>query len=192
MAETRDELRMEEALSLARRGWGQTAPNPLVGAVLYSGDEKISEGYHARFGEAHAEAVAIAAAGERARGSTLYVNLEPCAHHGKTPPCVDAIQSAGIKRVVVAACDNNPVAKGGADLLRNAGIEVEIGVREKEAIELNAPFYNAVKSDRPWVTLKLALSLDGAIAGAGASKISDRQEHAGRTFRPRRTALPRF
>ena len=166
MADKRDELRMDAALSLARRGWGQTAPNPLVGAVLYSGDEKISEGYHARFGEAHAEAVAIASAGERAKGSTLYVNLEPCAHHGKTPPCVDAIKSAGIKRVVIAARDNNPVAKGGAELLRSAGIEVEIGVREKEAIELNAPFYNAVKSDRPWVTLKLALSLDGAIAGA--------------------------
>ena len=158
---------MDEALSLARRGWGQTAPNPLVGAVLYSGDEKISEGYHARFGEAHAEAVAIANAGDRAKGATLYVNLEPCAHHGKTPPCVDAIKSAGVKRVVVGAHDNNPVAKGGAESLRASGIEMETGVREKEAMELNAAFFNAATSDRPWVTLKLALSLEGAIAGAG-------------------------
>jgi diaminohydroxyphosphoribosylaminopyrimidine deaminase/5-amino-6-(5-phosphoribosylamino)uracil reductase len=134
--------------------------------VLYSGDEKISEGYHARFGEAHAEAVAIASAGSRAKDTTLYVNLEPCAHHGKTPPCVDSIKAAGIKRVVIATRDDNPVAKGGASELRSAGIEVDIGVRESEARELNAPFFNAVKSNRPWVTLKLALSLDGAIAGA--------------------------
>lgn len=166
MADTRDEARMDEALALARRGWGQTAPNPLVGAAIYAGDEKISDGYHARFGEAHAEAVAIANAGARARNSTLYVTLEPCAHHGKTPPCVDGIISAGIKRVVIAARDINPVAQGGADILRNAGIDVEIGVREKEAVELNRPFFHAMSSDRPWVTLKLALSLDGAIAGA--------------------------
>ncbi len=158
---------MDEALSLARRGWGQTAPNPLVGAVLYHGDEKVSEGFHARFGEAHAEAVAIANAGGRAKDSTLYVTLEPCAHHGKTPPCVDAVIAAGIKRVVIASRDRNPVAQGGADQLRRAGIEVEIGVREKEAVELNAPFFHSLKSSRPWVTLKLALSLDGAMSGAG-------------------------
>ena len=157
---------MDEALALARRGWGQTAPNPLVGAVLYVDDEKISDGFHARFGEAHAEAVAIANAEARARGSTLYVTLEPCAHHGKTPPCTDAIIAAGIKRVVIATRDKNPVAQGGAEQLRAAGIEVDIGVREKEAIELNAPFFHALESNRPWVTLKLALSLDGAIAGA--------------------------
>lgn len=166
MSDSRDELRMDEALALARRGWGQTAPNPLVGAVLYAADEKIGEGFHARFGEAHAEAVAIANAGGRARGSTLYVTLEPCAHHGKTPPCIDVVNEAGIERVVIATRDRSPVAQGGADQLRAAGIEVEIGVREKEAIELNAPFFHALDSDRPWVTLKLALSLDGAIAGA--------------------------
>jgi diaminohydroxyphosphoribosylaminopyrimidine deaminase/5-amino-6-(5-phosphoribosylamino)uracil reductase len=157
---------MDEALALARRGWGQTAPNPLVGAVLYAGDEKIAEGFHARFGEAHAEAVAIANAGASAKGSTLYVTLEPCAHHGKTPPCVDAIKAAGIRRVVIAARDTNPAAGGGAEQLSRAGIDVEIGVREKEAIELNAAFFSGMKSDRPWVTLKLAVSLDGAIAGA--------------------------
>src|SRR5215217_5424304 len=157
---------MGEALAIARRGWGQTAPNPLVGAVLYDGDEKISEGFHARFGEAHAETAAIAAAGSRANGATLYVTLEPCAHHGKTPPCADAIVAAGIKRVVVATADSNPVARGGAEHLRSHGIEVDVGTREKEARELNAPFFNAINSGRPWVTLKLALSLDGAITGA--------------------------
>jgi diaminohydroxyphosphoribosylaminopyrimidine deaminase/5-amino-6-(5-phosphoribosylamino)uracil reductase len=158
---------MDEALGLARKGWGQTAPNPLVGAVLYAGDEKVGEGFHARFGEAHAETIAIAAAGERARGSTLYVTLEPCAHHGKTPPCSDAIVASGIARVVIATRDLNPVASGGADRLRAAGIEVDVGVGERESRELNAAFFHSVVSDRPWVTLKLALSLDGAIAGAG-------------------------
>ena len=166
MPEQLDDLRMDEALALARRGWGQTSPNPLVGAVLYSGNEKIAEGFHARFGEAHAEAVALANAGERARGSTLYVTLEPCAHHGKTPPCVDAIIAAGVARVVIATRDRNPIAQGGIEKLRAAGIEVDVGLRESEAIELNAPFFNSVKSDRPWVTLKLAVSLDGAITGA--------------------------
>ena len=166
MTDTPDEMRMDEALSLARRGWGQTSPNPLVGAVIYNDREKISEGYHARFGEAHAEVAAIASAGDRARGGTLYVTLEPCAHHGKTPPCTDAIIAAGISRVVAAAPDPNPVAKGGAESLRAAGIAVDMGIREKAARELNAPFFNAVTADRPWVTLKLALSLDGAISGA--------------------------
>jgi diaminohydroxyphosphoribosylaminopyrimidine deaminase/5-amino-6-(5-phosphoribosylamino)uracil reductase len=166
LTDARDVERMDEALALARRGWGQTAPNPLVGAVLYKHDVKIAEGFHARFGEAHAEAAAIASAGERARGSTLYVTLEPCAHHGKTPPCTDAIVAAGITRVVAAVSDPNPAAMGGADRLRSAGITVDMGIREREARELNAAFFNAARSDRPWVTLKLALSLDGAIAGA--------------------------
>ena len=166
MTDARDAVRMDEALALARRGWGQTAPNPLVGAVLYKDDVKIAEGFHARFGEAHAEAAAIASAGEHARGSTLYVTLEPCAHHGKTPPCTDAIIAAGIARVVVATSDPNPAAKGGADRLRSAGVAVDMGIRQHEARELNAAFFNATQSDRPWVTLKLALSLDGAIAGA--------------------------
>jgi diaminohydroxyphosphoribosylaminopyrimidine deaminase / 5-amino-6-(5-phosphoribosylamino)uracil reductase len=166
LIDTRDVERMDEALAIARRGWGQTSPNPLVGAVLYKDDVKIADGFHARFGEAHAESAAIASAGERARGSTLYVTLEPCAHHGKTPPCTDAIIAAGITRVVAAVPDPNPAARGGADRLRSAGIAVDMGVREPEAREMNAAFFNAARSDRPWVTLKLALSLDGAIAGA--------------------------
>lgn len=167
MPDSRDVARMDEALALARRGWGQTSPNPLVGAVVYSGDERVGEGHHARFGEAHAETVSLDAAGERARGATLYVTLEPCAHHGKTPPCTEAIIRAGIARVVIAARDPNPVAAGGAERLRHSGVEVVTGIRENEAREMNAAFFNAVASDRPWVTLKLALSLDGAIAGAG-------------------------
>ena len=167
MPDARDAARMDEALELARRGWGQTSPNPLVGAVVYNGDNRVGSGYHARFGEAHAEVIALGEAGERARGATLYATLEPCSHHGKTPPCVDAIVNAGISRVVIAARDPNPVAAGGADRLRAAGIAIDIGVQEHEAREINAAFFNSTDSDRPWVTLKLALSLDGAITGAG-------------------------
>ena len=156
---------MELALELARRGWGQTSPNPMVGAVVFNGDDKVGEGFHQRFGEPHAEAVALRAAAERAKGGTLYVNLEPCNHHGRNPPCTDTIIASGVTRVVAAVRDPNPVAAGGAERLRAAGIAVDFGVLEREAAELNAVFLNRVSSDRPWVTLKLALSLDGAIAG---------------------------
>jgi diaminohydroxyphosphoribosylaminopyrimidine deaminase/5-amino-6-(5-phosphoribosylamino)uracil reductase len=158
--------RMDSALELAARGWGQVSPNPLVGAVIYNGSEKVGEGFHARFAAPHAEPQAIAAAGDRARGGTMYVNLEPCSHFGRNPPCVDAIIDAGIERVVIAAKDPNPVAAGGAEKLRAAGIRVDVGAREAEARELNAAFFHSLTSDRPWVTLKLAMSLDGAIASA--------------------------
>ena len=157
---------MDLALRLAECGWGQTAPNPMVGAVIFAGAEKVGEGYHERFGAPHAEAAALANAGERARGATMYVTLEPCSHHGRNPPCTDAIIAAGITRVVAATRDSNPVAAGGAERLRSASVEVDFGVREKEARELNAAFFHRLTSERPWVTLKLALSLDGAIAGA--------------------------
>ena len=159
----RDVAYMRRALSLARRGWGQTAPNPMVGAVVVRGDEIVGEGWHARYGGPHAEAMALEAAGPRARGSTVYVTLEPCAHHGKTPPCADALIAAGVSRVVAAVADPNPVASGGGERLRAAGIEYLAGVSEPEARELNAPFFFALRSDRPWVTLKLATSIDGAI-----------------------------
>lgn len=157
---------MDEALALAERGWGQTAPNPMVGAVVFNGDEQVGAGYHARYGERHAEVMALEKAGTRARGGTLYATLEPCNHHGKTPPCTDAIIAAGISRVVAAVRDPNAASTGGKERLEAAGIAVDIGLREMEARELNAVFFNAALSDRPWVTLKLALSLDGAIAGA--------------------------
>lgn len=169
MPETRaalDNERMNRVLALAAVGWGQTSPNPMVGAVIFAGSEIVGEGYHASFGAAHAEPGAIAAAGDRARGATMYVNLEPCAHTGRTPPCVDAIIAAGISRVVIATRDPNPVAAGGAERLRSAGVEVDIGVMESEARELNAPFFQSAAGGRPWITLKLAMSLDGAIASA--------------------------
>jgi diaminohydroxyphosphoribosylaminopyrimidine deaminase / 5-amino-6-(5-phosphoribosylamino)uracil reductase len=155
---------MRRALRLAQRGWGQTAPNPLVGAVVVRDGVVVGEGWHERWGGAHAEVEALRAAGERARGATVYVTLEPCNHHGKTPPCTDALLAAGVRRVVVAAADPNPIAAGGAERLRAAGVEVAVGVEAGAAVEMNAPFFHAIRSDRPWVTLKLALSIDGALA----------------------------
>jgi diaminohydroxyphosphoribosylaminopyrimidine deaminase / 5-amino-6-(5-phosphoribosylamino)uracil reductase len=155
---------MRRAIALAERGWGQTAPNPMVGAVVVQEGVAVGEGWHAHYGGPHAEVEALRAAGERARGATLYVSLEPCNHFGKTPPCTEAILAAGVHRVVAASADPSPVARGGADRLREAGIEVMLGVEEEAARELNAPFFHALSSDRPFVQLKLALSLDGALA----------------------------
>jgi diaminohydroxyphosphoribosylaminopyrimidine deaminase/5-amino-6-(5-phosphoribosylamino)uracil reductase len=162
---------MDLALDAARRGWGQTAPNPMVGAVVVRDARVVGVGWHALYGEAHAEVMALERAGDAARGATMYVTLEPCAHHGHTPPCADAIVRAGIARVVVAARDPNPKAAGGVERLRAAGIDVEVGPRGAESRELNAPFFNSFVSSRPWVTLKLALSGDAAMADAqGKSK----------------------
>jgi diaminohydroxyphosphoribosylaminopyrimidine deaminase/5-amino-6-(5-phosphoribosylamino)uracil reductase len=155
---------MRRALALAERGWGQTAPNPMVGAVVVRDGVVVGEGWHAHYGGPHAEIEALRAAGERARGATLYVSLEPCNHFGKTPPCTDAILAAGVRRVVAACADPSPVAMGGADRLRHSGLEVTLGVEEPAARELNAVFFHALSSDRPFVQLKLALSLDGAMA----------------------------
>ena len=156
---------MRRALELARAGWGQTAPNPMVGAVVVRDGRVIAEGCHARFGAPHAEVVALAAAGDAARGAALYVTLEPCAHQGATPPCADAIIAAGVARVVIAATDPNPVAAGGVDRLRAAGIAVEVGDGANAAHESNAAFFHRfARPERPFVTLKLAVSIDGAIA----------------------------
>ena len=138
----------------------------MVGAVVVRDGEVVGEGCHERFGEAHAEINALRQAGERARGATLYVSLEPCRHEGKTPPCTNAIVAAGIRKVVVAALDPTPDAGGGASVLRGAGIDVEWGLLEQPARELNAPFFHAAVSDMPWTTLKIALSMDGAISNA--------------------------
>jgi diaminohydroxyphosphoribosylaminopyrimidine deaminase/5-amino-6-(5-phosphoribosylamino)uracil reductase len=165
-ARARDSAYMRRALSLARKGWGQTAPNPMVGAVVVRGTEIVGAGYHERYGGPHAEVNALHAAGDRARGATVYVTLEPCDHFGKTPPCSEALIAAGVRRVVCATHDPSPQAGGGAARLRAAGVEVVVGVEEGRARELNAPFFHALASDRPWVTLKLALSLDGALADA--------------------------
>ncbi|HET9683345.1 MAG TPA: bifunctional diaminohydroxyphosphoribosylaminopyrimidine deaminase/5-amino-6-(5-phosphoribosylamino)uracil reductase RibD [Gemmatimonadaceae bacterium] len=157
---------MRRALDLAEEGWGRTAPNPMVGAVVVRDGVIVGEGFHRRYGESHAEVEALRSAGERARGATLYVTLEPCNHQGRTPPCTDAILAAGIHRVVIAVADPNPVAAGGAARLRAAGLTVEIGLGEASARELNAVFFHALASDRPFVRLKLALSLDGAMSDA--------------------------
>lgn len=157
---------MAHVISLAQLGWGQVAPNPLVGAIVVKDGAMVGSGYHSRFGDPHAEVVALNEAGARAKGATLYVNLEPCNHYGKTPPCTKTIIDAGVGRVVLASRDPNPVASGGAERLRAAGITVDFDVCESEAREINAAFFNSFASDRPWVTLKLAVSLDGSIAPA--------------------------
>lgn len=161
---------MRRALDLARRGWGQTAPNPMVGAVVVRDGAVVGEGFHALYGGDHAEVMALRAAGERAKGSTLYLTLEPCAHHGKTPPCTDAIVAAGVARVVAAVADPHPEAGGGAKRLRAAGVAVEIGLESAAARELNAPFFHSFGASRPWTVLKLAVSIDGAIADASRSR----------------------
>lgn len=156
---------MARALELARRGWGHVQPNPMVGALVLDADGHLAgEGHHAVFGGPHAEVVALNAAGHRTRGGTLFVTLEPCTHHGKTPPCTDAIRSAGITRVVAAAPDPSSEAGGGAALLRSAGVTVDMGVREQEARDLNAAFYHTHSADRPFVALKYALSLDARLS----------------------------
>jgi diaminohydroxyphosphoribosylaminopyrimidine deaminase/5-amino-6-(5-phosphoribosylamino)uracil reductase len=160
---------MRRALDLAREGWGQTAPNPMVGAVVVKDGRVVAEGFHARYGADHAEAVALRRAGDDARGATLYVSLEPCRHYGKMPPCTDAILESGVARVVYAAPDPTAVAGGGSAILKASLLEVESGVLEKEARELNAPFYHAAASDMPWTTLKLAVSADMMIASPEGS-----------------------
>jgi len=162
-----DEALMRRALKLAERGWGRVAPNPLVGALVMRDGEVIGEGFHALYGGPHAEVEALRAAGERSRGATLFVTLEPCAHHGKTPPCTEAILAAGVSRVVFGSPDPDPRAGGGASRLREAGVEVQGGVEAEAERVLNAPFHHAhspLAQERPWVALKLALSLDGAVA----------------------------
>jgi diaminohydroxyphosphoribosylaminopyrimidine deaminase/5-amino-6-(5-phosphoribosylamino)uracil reductase len=155
---------MRRALELAERGWGRVSPNPLVGAVVVNDDRVVGEGFHTGPGTAHAERAALVAAGEAARGGTMFSTLEPCRHHGRTPPCTEAILEAGVRRVVYAAADPTTQAGGGGDELRAAGVEVVSGVLAEEAVRLNAPFLWTAATGRPLVILKLALSADGAIA----------------------------
>lgn len=158
---------MERALGLAWRGWGRAHPNPLVGAVLLRDGAVAGEGWHGEWGGAHAEIVALSAAGEAARGATAITTLEPCAHVGKQPSCAEALIAAGVRRVVIAMRDPNPVARGGVERLRAAGIEVEAGPLADEAATQNAIFLHAWRgSTRPYVALKLATTVDGRIADA--------------------------
>ena len=167
-----DEAAMRRALELAARCLYSTYPNPRVGAVLARDDEIVGEGWHETPGQAHAEPNAIRNAGERARGATAYVTLEPCSHHGRTPPCVDALLAAGVRRVVYAIGDPDPRVNGrGARLLADAGVAVESGLMAREAEALNAGFLMRLRKGRPFVRLKSAASLDGRTALAnGASK----------------------
>jgi diaminohydroxyphosphoribosylaminopyrimidine deaminase/5-amino-6-(5-phosphoribosylamino)uracil reductase len=157
---------MQRALQLAALGRGRTSPNPLVGALVLDADGTlVGEGYHARAGQAHAEVGALHQAGERARGGTLVVTLEPCSHHGRTPPCSAAVIHAGISRVVIAMADPNPLVNGGGlAALRAAGLEVICGICEAEARALNAPFLHRLQTGRPLGILKWAMSLDGRTA----------------------------
>ena len=167
-AAAHDAVAMRRALLVAQRGEGCVEPNPMVGAVVADPAGRIlAEGWHERFGGPHAEVMALRQAGATARGGTLYVTLEPCCHVGKTPPCTEAIRSAGISRVVVAAGDPFPAVDGrGIAALRAHGITVETGLLATEALRLTAPFRRLVGSSRPWVTAKWAMSLDGRIATA--------------------------
>jgi diaminohydroxyphosphoribosylaminopyrimidine deaminase/5-amino-6-(5-phosphoribosylamino)uracil reductase len=160
-----DRQMMGRALELAERGRGHVEPNPLVGAVVARDGRLVGEGWHERYGGPHAEVNALVAAGESATAATLYVTLEPCCHHGKTPPCTDAVLRAGIRRVVAAMEDPfPPVAGRGATLLRERGMTVEIGLGEKEARRLNAPYLKLLAASRPYVHAKWAMTLDGKIS----------------------------
>ncbi|HET7331554.1 bifunctional diaminohydroxyphosphoribosylaminopyrimidine deaminase/5-amino-6-(5-phosphoribosylamino)uracil reductase RibD, partial [Dyella sp.] len=162
---------MTRALALAERGLFTTQPNPRVGCVIVRDGEVVGEGWHQKAGEPHAEVFALRAASEKARGATVYVTLEPCSHQGRTPPCADALIEAGVARVVIASTDPNPKAMGGVDKLRAAGITVETGLMEDAAHELNIGFFSRLERGRPWVRVKLAMSLDGRTALAnGESK----------------------
>lgn len=167
LAQRCDRSLLERAARLALRGHGSVEPNPLVGCVIADQDGHVlAEAYHARCGEAHAERIALERAGEGARGSTLYTTLEPCSHHGRTPPCTEAILEAGVASVVFGTADPNPLAKGGAATLRLQGVEVE-HVPTRATDLLNAAHLHRVQSGLPWIIAKWAQTLDGRIATAG-------------------------
>ena len=165
MLSAQDSVWMAYALKLAERGLYTTSPNPRVGCVLVRDDELVGEGWHERAGGPHAEVHTLRMAGERARGATAYVTLEPCSHHGRTPPCADALIAAGVKRVVAAVQDPNPkVAGEGIAKLRAAGVTVECGLMEAAAREINIGFFTRMSHNVPWVRSKIAASLDGRTA----------------------------
>jgi diaminohydroxyphosphoribosylaminopyrimidine deaminase / 5-amino-6-(5-phosphoribosylamino)uracil reductase len=165
-----DDAWIARAIFLAHRGIAQTHPNPMVGAIVVKNDRSVGEGSHTYAGRKHAEILALEQAGSNARGATLYLNLEPCSHTGRSGPCTQAIIASGIKRVVAAMQDPNPkVAGRGFRALRNAGIEVSIGIRESDARRLNEPFAKWIQTGLPFVTLKTALTLDGQIVAPGGS-----------------------
>jgi diaminohydroxyphosphoribosylaminopyrimidine deaminase/5-amino-6-(5-phosphoribosylamino)uracil reductase len=188
-----DHLWMQRALDLAELGLMSTTPNPRVGCVIVRDGVVVGEGWHRRAGEAHAETIALAQAGERARGATAYVTLEPCSHFGRTPPCTDALVAARLARVIVAMEDPNPLVNGqGLDRLRQAGIDVRCGLLEAQARELNIGFVSRMKRGRPWVRMKCAASLDGftALASGQSQWITGEAARAdGHRWRARSCAI---
>lgn len=162
---------MHRALELAARGKGRVEPNPMVGCVVVSAaGELVGEGWHTQFGRPHAEIEALQVAGPQARGATMYVTLEPCCHHGKTPPCSAAVIASGVRRVIVAMRDPFPqVDGGGLEALSQTGIQVEVGVLEEAARQLNAPYLKLVRHSRPWIIAKWAMTLDGKLATASGN-----------------------
>ena len=181
------------ALALAKRGVETVPPNPAVGAVIVKKDKLIAQGYHRYFGGPHAEIEALRQAKEKARGATLYVTLEPCSHYGKTPPCTDKIISSGIRRVITATLDPNPLNRGrGITQLEETGIETEVGICEEKARVLNAPFFKFMEKQLPFVIVKAAASLDGKIAtSTGLSKwiTNRRSREAGHHLRSQVDAI---
>jgi diaminohydroxyphosphoribosylaminopyrimidine deaminase/5-amino-6-(5-phosphoribosylamino)uracil reductase len=160
-----DEKWMKRALQHAEKGRGKTSPNPMVGAILVKEGKVMGEGYHVKAGGDHAEIIAIKQAGDEARGATLYINLEPCTHYGKTPPCAPAVIRAGVKRVVIGMADPNPLVRNkGIENLKGAGLEVEVGIQEKECRRLNEAFCKYILKREPFIILKVAATLDGKIA----------------------------
>ncbi|MEZ5742082.1 MAG: bifunctional diaminohydroxyphosphoribosylaminopyrimidine deaminase/5-amino-6-(5-phosphoribosylamino)uracil reductase RibD, partial [Burkholderiaceae bacterium] len=160
-----DHQHMSRALALAEQGLFGTTPNPRVGCVIVKDHEVVGEGWHRRAGEAHAEVLALAQAAGKARGATVYVSLEPCSHHGRTPPCVDALLAARVGRVIAAMEDPNPQVGGrGLEALRSGGVDVRCGLLEQQARELNVGFVSRMRTGRPWVRMKVAASLDGMSA----------------------------
>lgn len=172
MDKTSDEKYMSKAIELAKKGIGAVNPNPLVGAVVVKDNKIVGKGWHKKFGGPHAEVWALNEAGENARGATIYVTLEPCSHQGKTPPCAKRIVEAGIKRCIIANFDSNPLVSGkGIEILKKAGIEVEVGILEKEAKEINKIFFKYIENKIPYLFLKCGITLDGKIATrSGKSK----------------------
>lgn len=161
---------MRRALALAKRGTGGTYPNPCVGAVVVNNGKRVGQAHSGPAGQAHAEVRALRKAGEAAKGADLYVTLEPCCHTGRTPPCTKAIEAAGIRRVFVCVIDPSPKMSGkGVRKLRRAGIEVDVGLLQREGTEVHAHYLHHVNTGRPWVTLKVAMSVDGRIATAGGN-----------------------
>lgn len=192
MFSSSDYNHMAQALRLAEKGLYSTSPNPRVGCVLVRENEVVGSGWHERAGEPHAEINALAVAGTAARGATAYLTLEPCSHHGRTPPCAEALLKAGIKKVVIAMQDPNPQAGGGCAFLKKAGMEIQTGLMEAEATALNIGFIARMTRRRPWVRMKIAASLDGRSAlknGASQWITDEAARRDGHRFRARSCAV---